>query len=210
MKNDIQDPLWTAYALGELSPSEQVEAERLLVENSDLASEVIALKQTLAFLKDELGKASDKNFEPLRREAILQEKSHVKYIWVPTAAAALLAVGFGISHLVSLPRGEPASSVVQEDISAFQDQDEALALEAPAPVSAPVETRVMVREEMKAKEDHSRQRIEKVRLDQVEAEASLDERLLRSSDLEADAFSVGRNLAVATPTPTPTPMLEKE
>lgn len=212
MKNDIQDPLWTAYALGELSSSEQAEAERLLVENSDLASEVIALKQTLEFLKDELGKASEKEFEPLRREAILQEKSHTKYFWVPTAAAAVLAVGFGISHLVSLPQGEPASSVVQEDISAFKDQNEALALEAPASVSAPMETRARVGEEMKAKKDFSRQRLEKVQLDQIEAEAPLDERLFRGSDLEADTLSVSGNLAVATPTPTltPTPIPEAE
>lgn len=111
MNWEIEDPRWTAFLLGELSPDEHAEAEELLRKKPQLQCDVESLKTVLEYLQTEFSQPALRALEPLRKEAVLQHKSHKtpRRLWFPTAAAALFAIGFGIAHYFSLPSSAPKS-----------------------------------------------------------------------------------------------------
>ncbi len=112
MNWEIEDPRWTAYLLGELSAEERAEAEKMLKQHPHLQQEVDSLNTVLGCLQSEISKQPLPLFEPLRKEAVLQNPSAKKSrsLWFPTAAAALLAIGFGVAHFLN-PATSPTSPV---------------------------------------------------------------------------------------------------
>ncbi|GEM_PF-4547123 len=122
MKPHIEDPVWTAYILGELSPQDHARAESLLCEHPQLAADVREMEATLNTLQAAFAvEEPDRELEPLRRERVLREgrpdvlesDTSVKP-WLPTAIAASLALGFGLLTWVA-PGPELQESMLSED-----------------------------------------------------------------------------------------------
>lgn len=113
MKPHIDDPLWTAYLLGELPETDRIRAEQLLREHPGLRSRVHQLDATLREMRDALTEETPAPaFDPLRAEAVRREADTHRLsprVWIPTTIAALFAIGFGIAHSPwPAPLGEPA------------------------------------------------------------------------------------------------------
>ncbi|MGA0332943.1 MAG: hypothetical protein ACO3N7_08210 [Kiritimatiellia bacterium] len=214
MKANIEDPFWTLYALGDCSEEEKNEAGALLIAHPELAAEVSRLQETLLLLREELQTEPGMILDPLRREAVLREGTHpakpVRSLWIPTAAAALFAIGLGIVHWRSLPRETGAISVDAsggmflnkdaEELSRepVSDADEIPEQRLYSSPSAPAPLQIW----MEAAKPPARARIQTRSLSQAP----------EFSDQSKDDFLAARMAEaepVPTPTPTPTPVPEE-
>lgn len=216
MKAHIEDPFWTLYALGDCSEAERREAEALLSANPELAAKVNRLQETLNLLREELETEPGTKLEPLRRETVLREGTHpakpVRSLWIPTAAAALFAIGLGIAHWRSLPRETGAFSVdassetfLNEDAEGLRMEDVSSAAAEPAeilnlPVSAPAPLQL----ELEDTEAPARARVQRKSLSPA-PELFRQNSDASSAMTEAEAVPVPTPTPIPTPTPTPVP-----
>jgi hypothetical protein len=208
MRNHIDDPQWTAYALGELSAAEKTEAEAFLAADPNLRGEVEDLKQTLALLQAEFKQSTAPAFDPLRREMILNLSGSLKkmplWVWLPSAAAAMLAIGLGIAHFLSVPpaiQPEMTEIPAQETMAdAFSDEDKLIDGEgivaeskgfdqSPRPASAPAAV------------------IRKSRMIEQEAPEMREESDVMTFQVMGMSVAADAEM-IPTPTPTPTPTPE--
>ena len=119
----LDDPRWTAHLLGELPPTEQEAAERQLASDPELRHHVEAMRDTVALLHATLRtEDAERTLDPLRREAVRRaEREHRETrpfrVWGP-AVAALLALGFGIVHLL-----DPAPTSFQPETDSVSSRE---------------------------------------------------------------------------------------
>lgn len=150
MNWDIDDPRWTAWLLGDLDDAERHEAEAHLAADPDLKRQVEGLRETLEVLKQAFeSEPPSRELEPLRSEAVRRAESApggktALRLWLPTAAAALLALGFGLAHLLNRPGASSQSETPMPELEMersieFDDAPSMDSLKEPQPAAMPEE-----------------------------------------------------------------------
>ncbi len=118
------DPRWTAFLLGELSPEDTAAMENLLAKDPEARERLEELQETLGLLRHALAGADAPELNPLRREAVLRALKPVRRLpaWFPASAAALLAAGLGLASYLAWRATPPP--LAESDLSAMSlDED---------------------------------------------------------------------------------------
>jgi Ca-activated chloride channel family protein len=140
MSFDSNDPRWTAYVLGELSPSERAEVDALVAKDEAAARLVAELRETVGLLERELGQEPTGTLTEAQRAAVkagpAPAKAEAKLGRVPRwrwgvyggagvalAAAALVAVNLDpvarkVTPELTAPAGKPEGRAAAPPASA--------------------------------------------------------------------------------------------
>ncbi|MDG1854010.1 MAG: von Willebrand factor type A domain-containing protein [Verrucomicrobiales bacterium] len=113
MKINSEDPRLTAYALGELDPSEVDDFEKILEECPEAKSEVDAIRGTIKTIKEEFAEAPKKKLSKEQKQILFSNEEDVILDpgpgtfskvnrWLGVTAAAACFVGMGIVGLRSV------------------------------------------------------------------------------------------------------------
>jgi len=203
-----EDPRWTAYLLDELDEADRKACEAELEANPGRCAEVEALSQTLDFMREALKQpvaGGDTVREDCAR-ALRPPRAPLRF-WLPTAVAAMLALGVGLSRYLTLPRQEMKLRGEFDLFEAGQylemEKEEGLSVgfaagdvNLPAPAAAPLPP------SRPASPPHPVLPAEPLmRRQAVDGRAEPMELRARSAYLEAPT---------PTPTPTPTPAPEED
>jgi Ca-activated chloride channel family protein len=103
MKIDVNDPRWTAYALGEIADEkERAEIESLLAESEEMRQLVEEIRQTAGLLREEFRAEPFIGLTQTQRERI-EAKANARRgwfqsrpVWIATAAAAALLLAISV------------------------------------------------------------------------------------------------------------------
>jgi len=117
MKDNANDPRWTAYALGEIADEkERAEIESILAESEEMRRLVEEIRQTAGLLKEELSAEPSVGLTPAQRDRI-QTKANTgrgwfqsRPVWMALGAAAALLLAI----TVMLTRFGPEKTVLQQ------------------------------------------------------------------------------------------------
>jgi len=150
MKIDSEDPKLTAYALGELDPSEVDAFERILEECPEAKSEVDAIRGAIKTIKKEFDEAPKKKLSEEQKQILFSNEVDVILDpgpdafskvnkWLGVTAAAACFVGMGIVGLRSVKQE------IQEDSDYAGKRADATAANFPEPV--PVEKAQLVKKQ---------------------------------------------------------------
>ena len=107
MKIDSEDPRLTAYALGELDPSEADAFERILEECPETKLEVDAIRDAITTIKEEFDEAPKKKLSEEQKQILFSNEEDVILDpgpgafskvnkWLGVTAAAACFVGMGL------------------------------------------------------------------------------------------------------------------
>ncbi|MDE0570021.1 MAG: von Willebrand factor type A domain-containing protein [Verrucomicrobiales bacterium] len=140
MKIDSEDPKLTAYALGELDPSEVDAFERILEECPEAKSEVDAIRGAIKTIKKEFEEAPKKKLSEEQKQILFSNEEDVIFDpgsgafskvnkWLGVTAAAACFVGMGIVGLRSVKQE------LQEDSDYSGKRNAATSTNSPEPVS---------------------------------------------------------------------------
>lgn len=139
MKIDSEDPRITAYALGELDPSEVDDFEKILQDCPEAKSEVDAIRDTITTIKEEFDEAPKKELSEEQKQILFSNEEDVILDpgpgtfskvnrWLGVTAAAACFVGMGIVGLRSVKQG------LQEDSDGVSQQVYSRAVDPTGPV----------------------------------------------------------------------------
>ena len=139
MKIDSEDPRITAYALGELDPSEVDDFEKILQDCPEAKSEVDAIRDTITTIKEEFDGAPKKELSEEQKQILFSNEEDVILDpgpgtfskvnrWLGVTAAAACFVGMGIVGLRSVKQG------LQEDSDGVSQQVYSRAVDPTGPV----------------------------------------------------------------------------
>jgi len=107
MTPNMDDPRWTAYALGELADTDRAELDRLLESSSEARAYLASLREAISLIETELAAAPSPALDDLQRRRIQSAattttRSSRRRRWVAgsiaAAASALVVLGIGIVH----------------------------------------------------------------------------------------------------------------
>ena len=110
MKIDSEDPRLTAYALGELDPSEVDDFEKVLQDCPEAKSEVEAIRDAITTIKEEFDEAPKKELSEEQKQILFSNEEDVILDpgpgtfskvnrWLGVTDAAACFVGMGIVGL---------------------------------------------------------------------------------------------------------------
>ncbi|HIG82934.1 MAG TPA: DUF3520 domain-containing protein [Verrucomicrobia bacterium] len=150
MKIDSEDPRLTAYALGELDPSEVDAFERILEECPETKLEVDAIRDAITIIKEEFDEAPKKKLSEEQKQILFSNEVDVILNpgpdafskvnkWLGVTAAAACFVGMGIVGLRSVKQE------LQEDSDYSGKRNAATSTNSPEPV--PVEKAQLVKKQ---------------------------------------------------------------
>ena len=171
MKIDSEDPRLTAYALGELDPSEADAFERILEECPETKSEVDAIRDAITTIKEEFAEAPKKKLSEEQKQILFSNEEDVILDpgpgafskvnkWLGVTAAAACFVGMGLVGLRSVKQ-EP-----QEDSDYAGRRDAATATNSPKLIPLEEERLLMKQSENKGRlSELSKERTEKAEAD---------------------------------------------
>ena len=139
MKIDSEDPRLTAYALGELDPSEVDDFEKVLQDCPEAKSEVEAIRDAITTIKEEFDEAPKKELSEEQKQILFSNEEDVILDpgpgtfskvnrWLGVTAAAACFVGMGIVGLRSVKQG------LQEDSDGVSQQVYSRAVDPTGPV----------------------------------------------------------------------------
>ena len=196
MKIDSEDPKLTAYALGELDPSEVDAFERILEECPEAKSEVDAIRGAIKTIKKEFDEAPKKKLSEEQKQILFSNEVDVILDpgpdafskvnkWLGVTAAAACFVGMGIVGLRSVKQE------IQEDSDYAGKRADATAANFPEPV--PVEKAQLVK-----KQSENNEQLFKLSKKRTDKAATADP--FTSSDL-ADSKESAASLAFEATVP---------
>ncbi|NRB45554.1 MAG: von Willebrand factor type A domain-containing protein [Verrucomicrobiales bacterium] len=136
MKIDSEDPRLTAYALGELDPSEADAFERILEECPETKLEVDAIRDAITTIKEEFAEAPKKKLSEEQKQILFSNEEDIILDpgpgafskinkWLGVTAAAACFVGMGLVGLRSVKQE------LQEDSDYAARRDAATATNSP-------------------------------------------------------------------------------
>jgi Ca-activated chloride channel family protein len=139
MKIDSEDPRLTAYALGELDPSEVDDFEKILQDCPEAKSEVDAIRDTITTIKEEFDGAPKRELSEEQKQILFSNEEDVILDpgpgafskinkWLGVTAAAACFVGMGIVGLRSFKQE------LQEDSDGVSQQVYSRAVDPTGPV----------------------------------------------------------------------------
>ena len=167
MKIDSEDPRLTAYALGELDPSEADAFERILEECPETKLEVDAIRDAITTIKEEFDEAPKKKLSEEQKQILFSNEEDVILDpgpgafskvnkWLGVTAAAACFVGMGLVGLRSVKQE------LQEDSDYAGRRDAATATNSPKLIPLEEERLLMKQSENKGRlSELSKERTEK-------------------------------------------------
>ena len=167
MKIDSEDPRLTAYALGELDPSEADAFERILEECPETKLEVDAIRDAITTIKEEFDEAPKKKLSEEQKQILFSNEVDVILDpgpgafskvnkWLGVTAAAACFVGMGLVGLRSVKQE------LQEDSDYAGRRDAATATNSPKLIPLEEERLLMKQSENKGRlSELSKERTEK-------------------------------------------------
>ena len=171
MKIDSEDPRLTAYALGELDPSEADAFKRILEECPETKLEVDAIRDAITTIKEEFDEAPKKKLSEEQKQILFSNEEDVILDpgpgafskvnkWLGVTAAAACFVGMGLVGLRSVKQE------LQEDSDYAGRRDAATATNSPKLIPLEEERLLMKQSENKGRlSELSKERTEKAEAD---------------------------------------------
>jgi len=199
-----EDPKWTAFLLGELDAETQQSCKAEMEGDPDLRARVDALAETLQLLREAFQQpvSGSGDMPAACARALAPPVRKPVRFWLPTALAAMLAIGFGLSRYRSQAPKE----------SSFTEAEALAPMDSGGPAGLEAAFDGAVRNAMELEEAPAAFSLPSVTLPAPASAPPPPARLRRSEPMADRMFSAleeevlpAESEPVPEPTPTPTP-----